>query len=129
MSEVQTAWVAQLPPRMRAAIEREDAKEAIAARNEEQGRKARAEDWREANMALYRAQAEARGEDISAMALARGEVRGRSISDVLAAAVVAGDAQDRRDLARAGREGDGRVHVEYVADPVLHHGRGETGMK
>jgi hypothetical protein len=127
VTEVQTSWVAQLPPRMRAAIEREDARAAIAARAEEQEREAAAEEWQARNMALARSAAEVRGEEVSFLALARGEVRGRSIGDVLAAAAAAGDAQDARDRARACRDGDAVAHV-FVDEPVLHYNRGEAGL-
>ena len=122
-------WAAWLPPTAQRELAREDALEAAEARRAEEERQAAAEAWHERNLAMYRAQAEARGEEITAIALAAGRVTGRPIAAVFADAQRAADAQDARDAARARREGDGgRLHIE-VGDPVLHHGRGEVGWK
>jgi hypothetical protein len=122
MTEVQTAWVAALPARMRASIEREDAKERLAARAEELERKARAEDWQQANLALAAEQASLRGEVVGAMQLARGEVTGRSVGDVLAGAARAGEAQDAREQARATRGADGGRAECFVGEANIIHG-------
>jgi hypothetical protein len=129
MSELEAGWFAgQLPVRIAAALAKQDAKEALEARRAEEAREERAEEWAQRNMAMAREAAEARGELVSALDVATGHVTGRSIRDIFASAIAAADASDRVAAARASREGTGRVHVEYVADPVLHTGRGEVGL-
>jgi hypothetical protein len=123
-------WAAWLPPKAQREIAREDARETAEARRAEGERQAAAEEWRERNLAMAKADAEARGQEITAMQLATGQIRGRSLADIFADARRAADAQDARDAAQLRREGDGgRVHVEFVDDPVLHHGRGEVGLQ
>jgi hypothetical protein len=101
----------------------EDAHERVQAAAEEQARADRAEEWHQRNLAMAREQAEARGDVVSALQLARGEVRGRSIQDIFAGAIEASARQDAVDAARLHREGAGepqKLHVEF-GDPILHH--------
>src|SRR5690242_17139980 len=100
----------------------EDAREAIETRRAEADRERRTEERHAAAMELYRAQAEQRGEVLDVMAMARGEVRGRSVGDILAAAVAASVVEDRRAEMRAWQQGHGepeKLHVEFVDAPVL----------
>jgi hypothetical protein len=99
----------------------DDAREAIAAKHAEAERELLAEERHSRAMALYCQQAEARGEVVTAMQLATGQVSGRSIADILAAAVAAGDRDDVTTAAKLHRLGHGepeRLHVE-VAEPVI----------
>ena len=110
-----------LPPRVARRMLQDDAREALAARQAEQEREQRAEERHSRAMTLYREQAEARGEEFSALALATGQVRGRSVQDILAAASAAADRDDMITEARLHREGHGDpepLHV-FVDEPVL----------
>jgi hypothetical protein len=121
---MQSGWYAQqLPVRVRARIEQEEAHERVLAAAEEQARADRAEEWHQRNLSLARDWAEARGDVVSALQLARGEVRGRSIQDIFAGAIEASARQDAVDSARLHRDGHGepeRLHVE-VGEPQLHY--------
>jgi hypothetical protein len=122
-----------LPPAVAARALRDDAREAIEARRAEAECERRTEERHSAAMALYREQAEARGEVLDVMAMARGEVRGRSLEDILAAAVAASGVEDRRAEMRAWQQGHGepeRLHVE-VGEPQLlaPAARSATGRK
>jgi hypothetical protein len=110
-----------LPPAVAARALRDDAREALEARRAEDERERRAEERHSAAMALYAQQAEARGEVLDVMAMARGEVRGRSVQDILAAAVAASEVEDRRAEMWAWQQGHGepeRLHVD-VGEPRL----------
>ena len=99
---------------LEAQAEDEEAREAEAEREEAVERTA--------DQALTQAarEAEARGETLDVMALARGEVRGRAVGGILTAAVEASAAADRGDQLRLQREGTGApVHIE-VGEPRLH---------
>jgi hypothetical protein len=109
----------------------EDAREAVESRRAEDEREVRREQWREQNLAMAAAAAEDRGELVSAIALARGEVRGRSIQDVFAGALASMARQDAVDAARLHRDGHGepeKLHV-FVGEPVIHAARSEVGLK
>jgi hypothetical protein len=70
---------------------------------------------------LFRLQAEGRGEDASALALAAGAVSGRSVGDVLTDAAAMAKQQDVIDKARASRDGRGEpepLHID-VGEPNL----------
>jgi hypothetical protein len=108
----------------------EEAHERVQAAAEEQARADRAEAWRDRNMAMAREQAEARGEVISAIALATGQVRGRTVQDIFRSAIEASARQDAVDAARLRRDGEGapeRLHV-FVGEPVIHAARSERGL-
>jgi hypothetical protein len=109
-----------VPPAVARRMAREDAQEARETRLAEAERERLAEERHQRAMTLAVQQAEVRGEVLDTMTLARGEVRGRAISEILAAAVAAGAAADRGDEIRAWREGHGEpVHIE-VGEPVIH---------
>jgi hypothetical protein len=113
------AW---LPPGVVRRQAQEDAREALESKRAAAERELRAEERHAAAMELYREQAEARGEVLDVMAMARGEVRGRSVEDILAAAVAASVVEDRCAEMRAWQQGHGepeKLHVEFVDDPVL----------
>jgi hypothetical protein len=82
-----------------------------------------AEVWREAvhqqALRVYVEMAQGRGEDLSAADIAMGRVSGRSIQEILAAAVAAAAEQDRAEVYRGSRQSAELVHVN-VAEPVLH---------
>jgi hypothetical protein len=121
MTELQAGWFAgQLPPRIAAQIAREDAREAVETRRSAEARELAAEQWRDRNMAMAREQAEARGEVISAMALATGQVPGRTVADIFRSALAASEREDAIAAARASREGTQPVHINFD-DPVIHH--------
>jgi hypothetical protein len=110
-----------LPPRVVRRALRDDARETIAARQAEEERERLAEARHSRAVALHCEMAEARGEDISAVAIATGRFSGRSVLDILAAAGAAGDRQDVIDQARLYREGAGDpapLHVE-VGEPRI----------
>jgi hypothetical protein len=111
-----------LPPAVAVRMRQSDAKEAIAAREAEAEQETRREELHQRALSLYAEQATARGELLSAVALATGQVRGRSIADILEAARLAGDREDLVTEARLRREGHGDpaqlTHVE-VAEPVI----------
>jgi hypothetical protein len=123
------AW---LPPGVQRRIAREDAAEARESRRAEAERETRVDEYRQRALAMYRDQAEARGEVVDALALARGEVPGRSVQDVLAAAVAASARDDARESARLHRDGHGDpepVHV-FVGEPRIGTAaRSEAGRK
>jgi len=98
-----------------------DAKEAVAAREAEAEQEAHREALHQRALSLYAQQAEARGELLSAVALATGQVPGRTIGDILAAAVASADREDMVTEARLRREGHGDpepLHVE-VGEPLI----------
>jgi hypothetical protein len=110
-----------LPPAVVRRMARDDAAETRQARLDEAEREQLAEERHARAVTLAVQQAEARGEVLDTMALARGEVRGRSIPEILAAAAAAGAAADRGDEMRAWRDGHGQpepLHV-FVGEPVL----------
>jgi hypothetical protein len=93
-----------LPPSVQRRHHFDDAAEARATRAEERDRADRAEAAADRAVAAYRAAAEARGDSVSAMALATGEGIGRSLQDVLGDAIAAGDREDARSAARDRRQ-------------------------
>jgi hypothetical protein len=123
-----------LPPAVARRMARDDAREAIEARRSEADREAQAEERHERALDTYRQQAEARGEVLDVMALARGEMRGRGVSEILASAAAAAAADDRRDEMRAWRDGHGdpeKLHV-FVGEPNIvtaPAARSATGWK
>jgi hypothetical protein len=120
-----------LPPAVARRALRDDAAEVREARRAEAERERLAEERHQRALSLAVEQAAQRGEEISAMALATGQVRGRSVEDVLAAASAAADRNDVIAAARLHREGHGDpepLHVEF-GEPVILHARSETGRK
>jgi hypothetical protein len=109
MSEF-AAWIPERAQRAQAA---EDARERAEARRAEAERAEAAEDARERALGAYKAQAELRGEVVSALALATGEV-GRSLDDILTAA--------RGDLARDYAP-QRPVDERFWTEPVIHASR------
>jgi hypothetical protein len=93
-----------LPPRVARLQEAEDARERRETRREEAERAEAAEAAADKSLSAYRLAAEARGESVSAVALATGEGIGRSMADVFADAVAAADHEDARQGAKAKRE-------------------------
>jgi hypothetical protein len=111
----------RLPVRIAARMAQEDAHERVQADAEARGRHDRAEAWRDRNRALAAAAAEARGEIVSAMALAMGQVPGRTVQDIFRSALAASEREDAIAAARASREGTQPVHIEFIGDPIIHH--------
>ena len=121
MSETE-AWGSPswLPPSVRRAQYLEAQAEAREARAAEAAREEAAEARRAQALTQAAQEAQARGDVLDVLALARGQVPGRPISEILAAAVEAGAAADRGDQVRLQREGTGApVHIE-VGPPVIH---------
>jgi hypothetical protein len=120
-----------LPPAIRMRMEQADAQERLADKEAEEQQEARREELRQRNLGLYAAQAAARGELISAVALAQGRVSGRTVTEILDAGRMAGDQEDVVAAARAHREGHGvpePLHIE-VGEPVLLQARSAIGRK
>ena len=120
-----------LPERVARRCVRDDATEAKAAREAELAREERAEARRAEVMAAYVSERHALGDSVDLMALAQGASPGRTIADILAAAVAAGDREDMVTEARLRRDGHGGpepLHVEF-GEPVLLQARSETGRK
>jgi hypothetical protein len=125
MTDTTAGWgvAGQLPPAIQRRMALADAEEHRAEREQAAEREHLAEERHQRAMTLAVQQAEARGDVFDVMALARGEVRGRSVGDILAAAMAAAAVEDRRDGLRLHREGHGepaKLHVE-VGEPVIHH--------
>ena len=109
-----------LPASVRRAQYLEAQAEAREAREAEAEREEAVEQRRAQALTQAAREAEARGETLDVMALARGEVRGRAVSEILTAAVEASAAADRGDQLRLQREGTGApVHIQ-VGEPRLH---------
>lgn len=118
-----------LPPAVALRARQADAKEAVAARQAEDDAETHREELRQRHLGLYAQQAAARGELVSAVALATGQVPGRTVGEILAAGAAAGDREDLVTEARLHREGHGEpVHIE-VGEPVIQQARSETGRK
>jgi hypothetical protein len=100
-----------LPLATRKALQAEEVREYREAKEAEAERERLAEAHRSANLAMFRDQAEARGEHVSAMALATGQVTGRSIGDIFAEASAAADIADAREAARQRREDGERLNL------------------
>jgi hypothetical protein len=122
-----------LPSNVARRMVHADAQEAIAAKQAEAERELLAEERHSRAMALYCQQAEVRGEEISALALATGQVRGRSVQDILTAASAAADRADVITEARLHREGHGDpepLHVEFGEPNIIAPAaRSATGRK
>jgi hypothetical protein len=102
-----------LPPSVARRMAAEEQRERREAREAERARQAHAEAAQDRAVALYAAQAQARGEDLGAMQLASGRGLGRTVEETLADAVAAADHQDAREGARAKREAGAELaHVE-----------------
>jgi hypothetical protein len=113
----------QLPPAIQRRMAAADAAEYRIEREQEAERERLAEEWHQRAVTLAVQQAEARGDVFDVMALARGEVRGRSVGDILAGAVAAAEAGDRRAEMRLYQEGHGqpeRLHVEVGEPNIIH---------
>jgi hypothetical protein len=111
-----------LPPAVARRALRDDAREAIEARRAEAEQEARREELRQRALSLYAEQATARGELVSAVALATGQVHGRSIAEILEAGRLAGEREDLVMTARLHREGHGDpepLHVEFGEPRIL----------
>jgi hypothetical protein len=102
-----------LPASVQRRIAVEEQAERRLARAADRERQDREESAHERAVGAYRAAAEARGEQVPALAIARGEGLGRSLQDVLGDATAAADHEDARQAARAHREaGLEPAHVE-----------------
>jgi hypothetical protein len=99
-----TAPGSWLPASVQRRIAVEEQAERRLARAADRERQDREESAHERAVGAYRAAAEARGEQVSALAIARGEGLGRSLQDVLGDATAAADHEDARQAARARRE-------------------------
>jgi hypothetical protein len=96
-----------------------DAREAAEAKRAEVEREARNEEVQAQAVEFYRQQAEARGEDITALDVATGRLSGRSLAEIFADASEAANRADAVAAARASREaGTAPVHV-FVGDVQL----------
>jgi len=73
---------AGLPPRVARMVAQADAREAVEAKRAQAEREARNEAVHAEVVEFYRQQAEARGEDITALEVATGRVSGRSLADI-----------------------------------------------
>jgi phosphopantothenoylcysteine synthetase/decarboxylase len=100
-----------LPLATRKAMRADEIREAREARDAERERDQRAEASRSANLALYKDQAEARGEHVSALDLATGNVAGRTPADIFAAAAAMADMEDARQAAQQRRENGERLNL------------------
>jgi hypothetical protein len=117
------AW---LPDRVLRAMAVEDAHERAEAKRAQAEQEDRAEAAHDAALALYRRQAEARGEVVSALALATGEDVGRSAADVLTEAAAAADRQDAIQRARERRE-DGNWCYLDAPEPRIQGAASRAG--
>jgi hypothetical protein len=116
MSETAGSGTAWLPPALARRHAVEDAHERAEARRAKAERQDRDAERHERALASYRAAAEARGEVVSAMEVARGEVGGRELGDIFADAAAAGDREDARQASR-----DRREDVVFIdREPVIH---------
>jgi hypothetical protein len=105
-----------LPAGLQRRMAAEDAAERQAERDAAAEREAVREQKHEAALALYRSQAEARGEVVSAVALATGQVTGRDVNEVLADARAAAEREDARQASR-----DRREDVHFIdQEPAVH---------
>jgi hypothetical protein len=123
-----TDW---LPPSVARRAARDDAREQREAHAADAERERRVEDAHQRHLALAAEQAGLRGDVVTALQLATGQVRGRSVAEILDAGRLAGDRDDVIAAARLHRDGHGTpepLHVE-VGEPVLHQARSETGWK
>jgi hypothetical protein len=107
-----------LPRSTQKARRAEAAREYREARDAALDQEQRAEAKRSAAMALYAQQAEQRGEQVSAFALATGQVPGRSAAEVLAAAAVMADREDAREAWRERREAGERLNFCFDSPPA-----------
>jgi hypothetical protein len=113
-----------LPPRIQRAQAEEARRDARAERDAAAEREARREAKHEAALALYRSQAEERGDHVSAMALAQGRDVGRPFADIFEAAREAADVTDAREAGRRAREArGGDPEHAFVGEPSI--GRAE----
>jgi hypothetical protein len=110
VSETFAGWIPERAARLQAA---EDARERAEARRAEAERAEAAEDAQERALGAYKAQAELRGEAVSAMALATGHA-GRTVEDILSAA--RGNLE--RDYAP-----QKPVDERFYGEPVIHASR------
>jgi hypothetical protein len=104
-----------LPLATREVLAAEEIREA---RDAEREREQRAEIKRSAALAMYKDQAEARGEHVSALALATGQVTGRSTAEIFAAATAMADMDDAREAARQRRADSERLNLCFPGMPV-----------
>jgi hypothetical protein len=112
-----------LPLATRKALQAEQAREHREAREAEAERELQIEARRSADLAMFRDQAEARGQHVSAMELATGQVAGRTIEDIFAEATVMADMADAREAARERREDGERLNFCFDSPPAT---RAET---
>jgi hypothetical protein len=118
MSELAGFGMSWLPAAAQGRIEAEERAEEREARRAEAEREVQREQRHESAMAAYAAAAGERGEVVSALAIARGEVAGRTVGDVFADALAAADREDARSASRQRRE-DGDV-VFIDSEPRIH---------
>lgn len=113
-----------LPDRVRRAQAIEAQREAREGRDAERARQERADTGHDRALAAYRAGADQRGEEVTAMALATGQDIGRTLGDVLGDAQLAAEREDGRATARERHQRD---DVEYIggAEPRIHASRSD----
>ena len=111
MSELAGFGLDWLPASVQRRMAASDAAEARQERAEEQERELHREAAAERAHLAYRATAEARGEYVSAVALARGEAGGRSLAEIFQGVEAAADREDARLGAQERKE---RTDLGYV---------------
>ena len=108
-----------LPQRIQRQMMVQDAAEAAEAKRAEAERATAADDRLGRALELYRSGAEARGEVVSAVALATGEGLGRSIGDVLSGLAAAADRQDGREAAQRRARGEREPVEIFYGEPQI----------
>jgi hypothetical protein len=121
VTETTAGWgiAAELPVAIQRRMVLAEAEEHRIEREQAAERERLAEQRRQRAMTLAVQQAEARGEYVSALAIATGQVQGRTFEQIFAAAAEAGDREDQIAAARANREA-GRVHIEFGEPNIIH---------
>ena len=116
MSETAGFGTSWLPARVQRSIAAEEARERREERDAQRKRDERREQAHDRALSAYREAADARGEVVGAVALARGEDIGRDINDILGDARAAAE---REDVRRA--SADRREDVFWIdAEPTIH---------
>lgn len=118
MSELAGFGTDWLPPSVQRRIADEDARERAAGKREEAVRADVADQAHDRALSAYRAAAEARGEVVSAVALATGADMGRTVGDVFADALAAAEREDGRAAARQRHEDGDTAFIG--GEPVIH---------
>jgi hypothetical protein len=107
-----------LPLATRKALQADEIREAREARDAEREREQQAEARRSADLAMFKDQAEARGEHVSALALATGQVAGRTVAEIVTEAAARADIEDARAEARQRRADGERLNLCFPEVPV-----------